>query len=174
MSSDAATVATVLSGRREAFADLVRRYEAAVFAVAVSVLRDRDEAQDVCQDTFVTAYRKLATLREPAKFGCWIMTMARNQALTRARLRPSEQPLENLSEAAACRDEIRQDERTERLLAAVTALPEHERIAVMLKYFGDHSLEEIAMMTGRPIGTIGAQLHRARAHLREALEEVEP
>jgi RNA polymerase sigma factor (sigma-70 family) len=53
-------------------------------------------------------------------------------------------------------------------------LREHERALVMLRYFAGHSLEQISEMTGQPVGTVGAQLHRARARLREKLGEVEP
>ncbi len=174
MSSDAETVAAVLAGRREAFADLVLRHEAAAYAVVWGVLRDHHAAQDACQEAFVAAFRKLATLREPGAFGSWILTIARHQALTLAGRRPPEQPLGDPPEQPAGHAEDDLDDRAERLLAAVTALPEHERTAIMLKYFGGHSLEQIARMTGRPIGTIGAQLHRARGRLREALEEIKP
>ena len=174
MRSDAETVEAVLAGQREAFADLVRRHEGTVHAVAMSVLRNHHAAQDVCQDTFVAAYSKLATLRQPSSFGSWVAAMARNQALTFTRRKSPAQSLSDSPEMPAHQGGGRLDDRAERLLAAVMALPEHEQAVVTLRYFGGHSLEQIAEMTGQPVGTVGTQLHRARAHLRERLEEVRP
>jgi len=174
MRSDAETVEAVLAGQREAFADLVRRYEGTVHAVAMGVLRDHHAAQDVCQETFVAAYKSLATLREPSSFGSWIMRMARNHALSLVRQRPPEQPLGESPEIPCHQGNGRLDERSQRLLAVVMELREHERTLVMLKYFAGYSLEQLSEMTGRPVGTVGVQLYRARAHLRERLEEVEP
>ena len=102
MRSDAETVGAVLAGQRQAFADLVRRHEGAVHAVAMGVLRDHHAAQDVCQDTFVAAYRKLAALRDPASFGSWIAAMARNQALTLVRRKLPAQSLSDSPEMPAC------------------------------------------------------------------------
>jgi RNA polymerase sigma-70 factor (ECF subfamily) len=174
MRTDAELIAAVLAGRREAFADLVSRYENAVHAAAMGVLRDHHGAQDVCQETFVSAFRNLGTLREPSSFGSWILRVARNHALTSVRRQPPEQALDESPEVPTHQGNGHLDARAERLLAAVVELPEHERAAVMLRYFAGHSLEQISKMTGQPVGTVGAQLHRARARLRGLLGEVMP
>ncbi len=174
MRTDAETIAAVLAGRRDAFAELVSRYEHAVHAVAMAVLRDHHAAQDVCQETFVVAYRHLGALRETSSFGSWIMRIARNEALTAVRRRSSEQPLEDSPEPTACDGDACLNDRAERLLTAVVELPDHERAVVLLRYFAGHSLEQISAMTGQPVGTVGAQLYRARARLRSVLEEVTP
>jgi RNA polymerase sigma-70 factor (ECF subfamily) len=93
MQSDAEAIQAVLASRREAFGDLVRRYESTVHAVAMGVLRDHHAAQDVCQETFVAAYRNLARLRDSASLGSWLVRIARNHALTLARRRRIVQPL---------------------------------------------------------------------------------
>jgi RNA polymerase sigma-70 factor, ECF subfamily len=174
MQSDAQVIEEVLTGRREAFADLVGRYERAVHAVAMGVLRDHHAAQDVSQETFVAAYRGLAALRQPGSFGSWILRMARNEALTFVRRKRPEQFPGALPEAAAHEGNGRLDDRAERLLTAVMELGEHEQTVVVLRYFAGYSLDEISEMTGQPFGTVGAQLSRARARLRERLEEVRP
>lgn len=171
MQTDAEMVATVLAGRRDAYAELVHRYERAAHAAAMAVLRDHHAAQDVCQEAFVAAYRSLTTLRDTASFGSWVVRIARNRALTAIRRRTPEQSLDDSPCVAAPGDNGRLDERAGRLLAAVMELPEHERTVVMLKYFAGHSLESISQMTGVPVGTVGAQLHRARNRLRGMLEE---
>jgi len=170
MRSDAQVIEEVLAGRREAFAELVGRYERAVHAVAMGVLRDHHAAQDISQEAFVAAYRGLAALRQPGSFGAWIVRMTRNEALTFIRRKRPEQSLGELPEMAAHEGNERLDDRAERLLQAVMELGEHEQTAVVLRYFAGYRLEEISEMTGQPLGTVGAQLSRARAHLREKLE----
>jgi len=175
MRSDADMIEAVLAGDREAFGELVRRYEGVVHAVAMGVLRDHHAAQDACQESFIAAYRSLAVLRQRDSFGAWIVKLARNEALTLVRRKWPEQPLGDLSdELPAHQGNGRMDERSRRLLEAVTRLPEDQQAVVMLKYFAGHSIEEISQMTGQPAGTVGSQLHRARERLRERLEEVQP
>lgn len=174
MRTDAETIEAVLNGKRADYAQLVRRYERVVHAVAVSILRDHHAAEDVCQDAFLVAYRRLATLREHASFGSWVVQIARNQALNRVRLRHVEQRIEESSEPVVRDGQIMLDAGNERLMAAVMELPDRERAAVLLRYFAGHSLEEISAITGQRAGTVGVQLHRARAHLRHMLEEVKP
>lgn len=174
MRTDAEVIEAVLAGERAAFAELVRRYEHAVHAVAMGILRDHHAAQDISQESFIAAYRRLDTLRDRSSFGSWIVQIARNQALTSVRLRRAEQPLDGSPEPSTHAGNGQLDAPAERLLAAVMELPDHERTVVMLKYFAGHSLEQISAMTGQPVGTVGAQLHRARAHLRGLLAEVKP
>lgn len=88
MPSDAQLVDAVLAGDREAFSDLVRRYERAVRACALVVVRDRHKAEDVAQDSFVAAFTKLATLRDGAMFGPWVLRIARHQGIQWLRRRP--------------------------------------------------------------------------------------
>ncbi len=174
MRTDAETIEAVLNGKRADYAQLVRRYERVVHAVAVSILRDHHAAEDICQDAFLVAYRRLGTLRERASFGSWIVQIARNQALNRVRLRHAEQRLDESSEPVVRDGRIMLDSDNERLMVAVLELPDRERTAVLLRYFAGHSLEEISAITGQRAGTVGVQLHRARAHLRHMLEEVKP
>lgn len=174
MRTDAQIIAAVLAGRREAFAELVTRYERAVHAVAMGVLRDHHAAQDVCQETFVAGFRSLGSLRQPEAFASWIITLARNEALSFVRRKRVEQPLDATAEPIAVTKDGHRDDRLERLLASILELPDHERAVVTLRYFAGYSLEQISDMTGQPVGTVGAQLHRARTHLRAMLEEVTP
>jgi len=169
MRRDGELVAAVLAGEREAFADLVRRYEHAVRAVAMGVLRDHHAAQDVAQEAFVAAYQRLDTLRDRSAFATWLLAITRNQALGHLRQGRHHESLDSLRDVPGHPGNGELDARAERLLFAVTALPEHERTVVLLRYFVGHSLQEIAEISGTPVGTIGAQLHRARTHLRERL-----
>jgi len=168
--SDAELVKAAIQGHREAFAELVKRYERMVYAVALDILRNAHAAQDTAQDAFVAAYQKLRGLRKPAAFGSWLLKIARHQAIRRLRLRVKTLPLDEarLATTANCDGQFDVDSRG--LLAAVTKLPAHQRQVVMLRYFSGHSVREIAEITARPIGTITVQLSRARKSLRKRLE----
>jgi RNA polymerase sigma-70 factor, ECF subfamily len=81
--TDAELVAETLAGNRAAFEVLARRHFRAVFAIALSYMRDADEAEDVCQEVLVRAWDRLGQCREPARFGSWLGRITRNQAMKR-------------------------------------------------------------------------------------------
>jgi RNA polymerase sigma-70 factor (ECF subfamily) len=167
--SDADLVLRSQRGDVDAYTLLVRRYEKLVVAAAHHVTRDRHAADDAAQDAFLAAFNSLATLRDRDRFGSWLLAIARNQAsrIVRSRVRaeacvPDIALVESPSEA-------RLSETSERLLELVERLPEHERIVVGLRYFRGHTAEEVARITGRPIGTVTKQLSRAHARLEQWL-----
>ena len=81
--TDAELVAETLAGDRAAFEVLARRHFRAVFAIALSYMRDADEAEDVCQEVLVRAWDRLGQCREPSRFGSWIVRITRNQSIKR-------------------------------------------------------------------------------------------
>ena len=173
MRSDAELVNAVLSGRQGAFATLVERHERTVRAVATSVLGNHHTAEDAAQETFVAAYQSLADLRNPSAFGGWVARIVRRQALRMVGRPQREVSLDRVGQVAAEGRDGQLDEASTRLLTEIMNLPEHERGVLMLRYFDGHSVEAIARMTGRPVGTVTKQLSRARACLREGLKEFE-
>lgn len=164
---DADLVRATLAGDRTAFDALTRRYERSALAAARAVLRDRHAAEDAAQAGFLTAYSRLADLRDPAAFGGWLLRIVRNAAVREAgKVRATVPPT---GEAAADAADLGEDSR--QLLAAVTALPEAEAQVVMLYYFDGRTVPELAALLGRPVGTVTKQLSRAYARLRTRLEE---
>jgi RNA polymerase sigma-70 factor (ECF subfamily) len=168
---DATLVAASLDGRREAFGELVRRYERSARATCYGVLRDWHLAHDAAQDGFVRAYTSLRLLRDPASFGPWLLTIMRHRASNTARDRRPAAPLYLVADPP--QKPILPDRRTDALLAAVSRLPEHERAVVMLRYFDGHDVATIAAICGRPLGTVTKQLSRAHERLRDALAREE-
>ena len=173
MRTDAELVKAVLNGEKQVFAKLVRRYERAVRAVALNVLGDYHSATDVSQEAFIKAYERLAGLRKPESFGPWLMKITRRFALDSARRKPKEARLEAKITAAIENPDGRLDEDKQRLLAAVVKMPGVEKQVVMLRYFGDNSVNDVAKILGRSTGTVTKQLSRARIHLRKILERSE-
>jgi len=182
--TDAELVNAVLNGEKELFAELVKRYERPVRAVALDVLGDYHSATDVSQDAFVRAYERLTGLRKPESFGPWLMKITRRCALDSARRlvsakrfaeagRLKEARLEIKIAAATGNPDGRLDEDKQRLLAAVVKLPGSEKQVVMLRYFGDNSVNDVANLLGRSVGTVTKQLSRAHRRLRKILERSE-
>ncbi len=173
MQTDAELVKAVLNGKKYLFAELVKRYERAVRAIALDVIGDYHSATDVSQEAFIRAYERLAGLRKPESFGPWLMKITRRCALDSVRRKPKETLVETKITAAIENPNGRLDEDKQRLLAAVVKLPVAEKQAVMLRYFGDNSVNDVAKILGRSTGTVTKQLSRARIHLRKILERPE-
>ena len=165
-------VSAAQQGEKAAFAELVRLYERAAVISAYSVLGDFHAAQDATQDAFVTAYQKLAQLRDGSAFGPWLLTTVRRQAISmRQKHVLGRSSPELLDETAAQTNEWA--ERHQEVFGSLARLPEHERIVVVLRYVDGHSVQEIAAATGRPLGTVTKQLSRAVERLRTWLIKVQ-
>jgi RNA polymerase sigma factor (sigma-70 family) len=172
--SDAELIESVLAGREQAFELLIRRYERSVRATALHVVKDRHLVCDIAQESFLRAYRQLGRLHRPAAFGAWLLRITHRCALDALRRRRNEAPLE-LDESFAPVLESRDgqlEEDKQELLAAVMQLPAAERQVVMLRYFGDHTVKEVADIAGRSVGTVTKQLSRAHRRLRNMVEEL--
>ncbi len=171
MQTDAEIIRAVLDGNRGQFALLVQRYEHAVHACVLHVLGDFDAAEDAAQEAFISAYEKLGSLRTPARFGPWLLRIARHKALTSMRRRPRTELLEAAENIPDGNPDPRISETSRQVLAAVMQLPDNEKQAVLLKHFDGHSATDIAALTGRSVGTITKQLSRAYARLRKRLKD---
>ena len=161
-----------MAGESRAFEGLVRRYERSVRAAALDVAKDSHLSRDIAQEAFLRAYRQLATLRRPAAFGPWLMQITRRCAVDVVRRRRTEGPLGPNLVATTPGHNGRLEEDKERLLAAVMGLPSGERQVVMLRYFGGHTVKDVARIAGRSVGTVTKQLSRAHRRLRNTLKEL--
>jgi RNA polymerase sigma-70 factor, ECF subfamily len=187
---DRAIVDAVLAGDRDAFRRIVEREGGSVISVCARVLGDRVEAEDVAQETFVIAYRSLATWRADGPIGAWLARIAVRLAIRRAAQRRQVVWLDPLAadadlpnqdryrtggrqDGADPASSILRSERDTQLRAAVAALDEPYREVVALRFFGERSLQEIADVTHRPLGTVKTHLHRGLARLRRSMDEAE-
>lgn len=169
--SDSELVAQVQGGDHGAYGELVKRYEQSVRAVALDVLGNRHDAEDAAQDAFVVAFHKLSRLRDRSKYGHWLLKITRRQALRCAKRRRQPLPLDRAAGRIEPSRNGRLDEPSRRLNRAVQRLPMQERLVVTLRYFDGHSVQQIADLTGRPLGTVTKQLSRAYTRLRAMLRE---
>src|SRR5215472_3557742 len=156
-------------GDLDAFETLVRRYQRRVYGLAYQHLRDPDEAQDLAQEVFVRLYRNLDRYDPTRPFQPWFWRLAVNVAATYRRQRPAA-PVELPDIAAAvtvARDDALPLER------ALADLSDDLRLPVLLHYYLDQPLDEIATSMGLTLSAVKSRLHRARAILRRLLVEEE-
>ncbi len=162
---------------RMTFADAVREHQDEVYGVALRILGDRDAALEATNTAFLRAYRAFDRYDQRRPLRHWLLRIAANEAISVGRARSRERARAAPAEAAAVvadpaptphEASLAREER-ERIRLAVAALPERYRVPIVLRYFNELSVEEVASVMGRPASTIGVQLLRGRALLRAAL-----
>jgi RNA polymerase sigma-70 factor (ECF subfamily) len=174
---DAEVVARVLAGDTDAFAFVVRRYEAGLLRFATRMLGSRDVAADAVAESFVRAYRHLASCRDPARLRTWLYRIVANRCKSYLARRPfADVPLDEAPPIADATDNEAAVERAEQLAAverALARLSPEKREAFVLKHVEGLSYEEMAAVTGERIPALKMRVHRAREALLRALEQLE-
>jgi RNA polymerase sigma-70 factor, ECF subfamily len=176
--SDEALVALVARGDEDALAELYDRVGRIAYGLALRVLRDERHAEDAVQEAFLQVWRSAATFRaERAKASTWILTLVHRRAvdLVRREERRQADPLTDDSAAGIAPDDT--DEAAwlrferERVQAALKQLPDMQREALELAYYGGFSQSELADRLGVPLGTIKSRMFAGLARLRELLDD---
>jgi RNA polymerase sigma-70 factor (ECF subfamily) len=174
---DALLARRILNGDRAALGELYDRYAPVAMATALRVVADREVAEDLVHDAFVAVWQKIDRY-DPGRGGLrsWLLTIVRNRSIDRVR---ATRPAVEVGDAddqslLASGPNPTWDAAVERLSsqqlrAAVWELPEEQRTAVELAYFGGHTYREIAQLTGVPQGTANGRMRLALAKLRDAL-----
>jgi len=162
------------SSRVEArdFPALVAASQRRVFQIAYGVLGDAGEAEEIAQEAFLQAYRRLASLRDPAKFRAWVGRIALRLALNRRRARGRQLVRDTAWQAARPATlEAPGTDRLwlERVRAEIDRLPEKLRAVLLLSAVEEMEAAEVAAVLEIPPGTVRSRLHRARRLLLEAL-----
>jgi RNA polymerase sigma-70 factor (ECF subfamily) len=175
-------ISACLDGDAYAIETLVRQYESGVFRLALSIVGDPAEANEITQETFISALRSLATYQEKKSFKAWLYTIALNHSRSVLRKRKSlarlgtvltsifkiDHQKQVLPEEAAI-----QNEKEAILWKSLNQLDERLRTVVVLRYFHELSISEISEMLSVNEGTIHSRLHSAREKLRDALDSLD-
>jgi RNA polymerase sigma-70 factor (ECF subfamily) len=177
MDGDRTIIERVLSGNVDAFRELVERYQRRVFLFVRNMVRHRSDAEDLVQEVFVAAFRKLDSFdAERARFSTWLLTIARNRSLNHLQ-RSSVATTFEFDIAAAQgqpEDAMSNHEIRGQLDAALARLPLDQRTAFVLAEIQELPYAEIALIEEVELGTIKSRVSRAKLRLRELLSDFDP
>lgn len=169
---DGTLVALVLGGEQEAFGHLVQRHQEALFRHARDMGLDGDAAADAVQDALVKAYQSLESCRDPDRFGVWVSRIVRNRCLdylkSAARRGVALHPSLPATRGNPERDEERGMLRR-RLNEALSALPDDQREAFLMKHGEGRAYEDMAELVGVSVSAMKMRVHRARESLQSRL-----
>lgn len=179
--ADSELVQSALAGRESGFEELVRRYQRPIAAYVYRMVGDYDAALDLTQEVFIKVYASLSRYRPEFKFSTWIYKIAHNAAIdhlrrhaTREAVAGSETDRAETTVESRRLSPEQESERTERcseIEIVVQSLPAPYRELILLRHSQDLSYEEIAEVTGLPLGTVKNRLFRAREAMREHLTQ---
>jgi RNA polymerase sigma-70 factor (ECF subfamily) len=176
--SDEALVALVARGDEDALAELYDRVSRIAYGLALRVLRDERHAEDAVQEAFLQVWRSAATFRaERAKASTWILTLVHRRAvdLVRREERRQADPLTDETEPGQAPEQTEEAAwlrfERERVQAALKQLPDVQREALELAYYGGFSQSELADRLGVPLGTVKSRMFAGLARLRELLDD---
>ncbi len=185
--TDQEIVALAREGREAAYRELIRRYERPVFSLILRMVRDRQLAEDLAQETFIKALNAIATYRPEFKFSSWIFKIANNAAIDQLRRREVDTlSIDGAPNATSADDieatalqvgdkgetplaELEARELGTHIERAISRLRPEYRSCIMLRHVEGLAYEEIAQLLDLPLGTVKTYIHRARHELRDML-----
>jgi RNA polymerase sigma-70 factor (ECF subfamily) len=179
--TDEELVARSIGGDPNSFNELIKRWERPIYALAYRQIGREEDARDVCQETFLRAYRALNGFRGQAKFSSWLYRIALNLCrdwLRRERRTPVVAVSEDvdlielaskLEPSESIEDRVARHDLTRAVERAMAVLPEEQRTAILLKEYHGLTFQEIADLVGCPLSTVKTRLYQGLAVLRREL-----
>lgn len=169
----------VIDGDTNAFSVLVNRYKDLVFTLSLRMLKNREEAEEVAQDTFVKTYKSLHKFKGDSKFSTWIYKVAYNTCLDRLKKNKkhfndvaidefTEHQIKTMDNAL---DMMEQQEYNKTIQDCLTLLPNEDSFLLTLYYFEDYSLEEISKIVGIKANNVKVKIFRSRKKLATILKD---
>ena len=183
--TDEELVARSISGDANSFNELILRWERPIYALAYRTIGREEDARDVCQETFLRAFRALPGFRGQAKFSSWLYRIALNLCrdwIRRERRAPTVQPPEDVDvmELAAAsepsesiEDLVARKDLSRAVERAMALLPDEQRTAIVLKEYHGLTFQEIAELLGCPLSTVKTRLYQGLTVLRRELAKGE-
>ena len=177
--NDNELISRVLNGDQQAYAGLVSRYQTYVFTLALRVVKSREDAEEVAQDSFIKAYKYLADFKGASKFSTWLYTIVNNTAISFLRKKKVEiHSLDNekVFEVADSKESgmganlIEQKSKMAMVNQAISMLNPDDAEIMTLFYKAEQSLDETAQILGIEINAAKVRLYRARTRLKEKME----
>lgn len=176
--SDQYYIKQVLEGEVNAFSSLVERYQSLVYTIVFRMVRNKEEAEEIAQDTFIKAYKSLSKYRGEAKFSTWLYTIAYRKSLDAIKKNKrfvATELIEEVSEGEVgvvndALSYLQDIERKEIISNSILKLPEEESAIITLYYFEEKSIKEIKEIVGLTEDNIKIKLYRSRKKLYSILK----
>ena len=167
----------VLAGQTNYFSFIVERYQDIVFSIALKVLKNREDAEEMAQESFLKAYRSLAKFKGKSRFSTWLYRITYYTCISETRKKKhrfvSADDVQITGEAAEMNPEgFPEENRAKYIQAALKKLPEEEYTLVLLYYFEEQTVEEISTVTGLSVSNTKVRLYRIRKKLEPLLKGV--
>ena len=167
----------VLNGDTHSFSYLVDKYKDVVFSIAVKVLKNREDAEELAQESFIKAYKSLHTFKGNARFSTWLYRITYNNCISETRKKKlkyvSSDDVQLPDEPEEMNfDGIPAENRSKFIKAALEKLPQDEYMLILLYYFEDKQVDEIAEITKMSDSNVKVKLFRARKKLYSILNEM--
>jgi len=170
----------VLSGDVSAYAGLVTKYKSLVFSIALKILNNREDAEEVAQDCFLKVYQSLKSFEKKSKFSTWLYRIVYNAAISKTRKKRLEfvpmdkYVIQNYYDENTPKTIIGLDEHEQTLLIdrALQRLSGDENLLISLFYKGENSIEDISFITGLSVSNVKVRLHRIRKKLYGEISEI--
>ena len=175
---DLLIVSQIVSGQKDLFRLLIRRYERAVYGMGLSFFRNEEDASDFAQEVFLKVYRSLSRFEGRSRFSTWLYKIAYNTAINGVDRKKEYQSLAEegtgppVSDLETPEKILLRQAAKQAILEALEELPERYRICVDMFFFYDRSYQEIEAITGYPVNTIKSHVFRAKKILREKLQGI--
>ncbi len=173
-------ISRVRRGEKDAYAELVNRYQGYVFTLVLRMIKSREDAEEIAQDVFIKAYKALADFRGESKFSTWLYTITNTTCITflrKKRLEMHSLDNEGVFEVADSKDSgfranvIEQKSRVSMVNQAIAMLSPDDAEIITLFYKAEQNLEEIARILRIEVNNAKVRLHRARGRLKEKMEK---
>jgi len=172
-------ISKILDGDTRAFAILVDRYKDLVFTLALRMLKNREEAEEVSQDTFIKVFKSLGKFKGDSKFSTWIYRITYNGCLDRLKKHKQEYnciPLDDYTERKLMKldnaiDAMETQEQQQTIKECLRLLPKEDAFLLTLYYYEEQSLEEISKIMGITANNVKVKLYRSRKKLTSILKE---
>ncbi|WP_204346207.1 RNA polymerase sigma factor [Psychroserpens algicola] len=181
--NDQILINQIIDGNTNAFSILVDMYKDLVFTLALRMLKNREEAEEVAQDTFVKTYKSLDKFKGDSKFSTWIYRVTYNTCLDRIKknkkflndVEINEYTAHQIKSIDNALDHIEAQEKKEAIQRCIEKLPSEDSFLLTLYYFDDLSLDEISKIVGITANSIKVKLFRCRKKLASILKaQLEP
>ena len=177
---DSHYIERVINGDVPAYASLIEKHKNLVFSVALKILNNREDAEEIAQDTFLKAYASLRSFEKKSKFSTWLYRIAYHGAISRKRKKKmdaveiDDHIMFNYSTDVISSNvhQLQESEQMQLIDKALLKLPEEENLLITLFYKSEHSVEDISYITGLTQSNVKVKLHRIRKKLYQEIQEM--